>query len=220
MEIEGVCLCSQVFLKTWSSWLVVPVQKELSLRDVAESAVECLIRALTVLPACEFVLTTQVGVESTETLSSEHCQAALDLVSAMEKLPLFSLAKEYADTIPCRVDSNQLKCSFLWSPALGSGAQCVLSDLTPAHFVTMLLLSWPKVGRGYGTCGAACAGCGGGDGKSRQTNGTALQKYIDEQLVNSTEILRFEVDQLHQQLTSLMTYCNQCCDRKKRTLVE
>ena len=220
MEIARVCLCSQVFLKTWSSWLVVPVEKESSLRDLAESAVECLIRALTVLPACEFVLTTQIGVESTETLSSEHYKAALEMVSAMEKLPLFSLAKEYADTIRCRVDSNQLKCSFLPSAALCSGAQCGFSELTPAHYVTMLLLSWPKVGRGYGTCGAACAGCGGGDGQSRQTNGTALQKYVNEQLVNSAEILRLEVDQLRQQLTSLMTYCNQCCDRKKRTLVE
>ena len=208
-----------MFLKTWCSWLLVPIEEELSLRAVAVSAVECLIRALTLLPACEFVLTPQIDVESTETLSSEHCQAALEMVSAMEKLPLFSLAKEYADTIYC-VDSSQSECPVPGGSALCSGAQCGLSELTPAHYVTMLLLSWPLVGRGYGTCGAACAGCGGGDGQSRQTNGTALQKYVDEQLVNSAEILRFEVDQLRQQLTSLMTYCNQCCDRKKRTLVE
>ena len=214
IRIYNVCYCWQVFLETWSCWLKASSENESPGREIAVRAVECMTRAMTGLPDGEFFLTTQIGVNSIETLSSEHCCAALGMVSAIEKLPLFSLAKKYEHTIPDKVCSCQSKCQVVNGAGMSSDAQCGLSELTPVHFVTVLLLSWPKVGRGYGACTADCeSGCGHRDGESRQSNGKMLQKYVQEQLVNSAEILRHEIDQLQQQLTSLMTYCRQCCDR-------
>ena len=192
---------SQVFLDTWSAWLSSP--REEHSPDIVASALDCLTQALAAQP--EPVLATQINVKSTVT-SSEHCCVAMEIMSAIEKLPLFDLVKGSVDTITC-VFSGASDSTV--DAGLCADAQCRLGSLTHAHFVAMLLLSWPKTG-----CGASCEWrSGGGDGVLGGDNGRALQKYVDQLLSSSAEILRYEVDQLRQQLALLTTYRRQCCCR-------
>ena len=198
-----------MFLDTWSAWLSSPRDKDSP--DIVASALRCLTRALAALP--EPVLTTQINVKSTVTTSSEHCCVAMEIMSAIEKLSLFDLVKDGLDTIDCVFSENTVASG---DAGLCADAQCRLGGLTHAHFVTMLLLAWPKTG-----CGASCEWrSGGGDGVLGGENGRALQGYVDEQLASSAEILRYEVDQLRQQLALLMTYRRQCVCRNAHKPVE
>ena len=199
-----------MFLDTWSAWLSSSRDKDSP--DIVASALRCLTQALAALP--EPVLTTQINVKSTATTSSEHCCVAMEIMSAIEKLPLFDLVKDNVDGNTCVFSGASENTGG--DSGLCADAQCRLGGLTHAHFVTMLLLSWPKMG-----CGASCEWrSGGGDGVLGGENGRALQGYVDEQLVSSAEILRYEVDQLRQQLALLMTYRRQCVCRNAHKPVE
>jgi len=124
--------------------------------------------------------------EPNDDISKEHQHAVVDIVQAIESIPVFSSIKEVIGDA-----DDALKVS-------GCSVVNGLSSCrtTRAHYLTMVMLFWPY---------PELAGC----------RGARLQKLVNHQLASCAavgcELLRNEVHQLHQQFQSVLGYVNRCC---------
>lgn len=129
--------------------------------------------------------------EANDDISKEHQCAVVDIVQALESLPLFSLVKEAIDEAD----------GVATVGACSNSTQSVTNGLPSCrtmrvHYLTMLILFWPY---------SEVAGC----------RGSRLQKLVYDQLENceavGCQLLRNEVRQLRQQFQSVLGYVNKCC---------
>lgn len=126
--------------------------------------------------------------EANHDISKEHQCAVVDIVQALESVPLFSHVKEAIDSVA--------------TVGAGSNSTQGVTNGLPScrtmrvHYLTMLILFWPY---------SEVAGC----------RGTRLRKLVCDQLENceavGCELLRNEVRQLRQQFQSFLGYVNKYC---------
>ena len=181
-------------------------------------AIQKLLHALNHINVGDTLLTTQLDIHCPERISKEHSCVVKTLVKDVEAIPLYSKVKALlmknkkllgiADRAGEDVLSMTLCLTTAWklssqirdtniTRTTKNGCPSKV-ELTSAHFMTMLLLSWPA-----SICG--------------ETNGHQLRRIVTAQLVQMHQELQNEVSQMHQQLDSLMGFiesCNLChCDK-------
>ena len=124
--------------------------------------------------------------ESNDDISKEHQRAVVDIVQAIESIPVFSTVKEtLGETGSAVVKTSDGSVTNGWP-------SCCTQR---AHYLAMLMLFWPYP-------------------EVAESRGTRLQKIVDQQLESSamvgSQLLRNEVHQLRQQFQSVLGYVDRC----------
>jgi len=124
--------------------------------------------------------------EPNDDISKEHQRAAVDIVQAIESIPVFRTVQQVVGAV------------------IGGGVSggCPMANGWPsccterAHYLTMLILFWPYP-------------------ELVESRGARLQKLVDEQMEGCAavgcQLLCNEVHQLRQQFQSVLGYVNRCC---------
>jgi len=126
--------------------------------------------------------------EPNDDISKEHQRAVVDIVQAIESIPVFSTVKEaLGETDGVVVKTGTSSVTNGWP-------SCCMQRR--AHYLAMLMLFWPYP-------------------EVAESHGTRLRKIVDQQLESSTavgsQLLRNEVHQLRQQFQSVLGYVDRCC---------
>ena len=129
--------------------------------------------------------------EANDDISKEHQSAVVDIIQALESLPLFSLIREAV------IESDSAVKVSDSSEQIVSNCRLLKCTTARAHYITMLVLFWPY---------PEVSGC----------LGTWLLKLVDHQLNTCStvghQLLQNEVNQLRQQFRSVLGYVNTCCN--------
>ncbi len=193
----------QRFVDKWDAWLKEPKEGTSEPCDIACSQIQLpalrkFLEALSDLQPNESLLTTQVDVKCPEDLSSEYSCALVELIASLESLEMFKIVSEYLSNNDDARKVSELvgksafdaDCCQSWQKSHPCEA-FTRPELTTAHFVTALLMTWPS---------RQCS----------STNGNELRKAAMAQLSRSSQVFQNEMALLHQQLDSMFAYMNKC----------
>jgi len=152
--------------------------------------IQCCLLVIVWILILEFLVCKLLQCEATDDISKEHQRAVVNIVQALESLPLFSLVKEAvgeADSVVKPNACTEQGVNNCWP------SYCTAR----AHYLAMLMLFWPYPEE---------SGC----------RGIRLQKLVDQQLQNcgavEHQLLQNEVNQLRQQFQSVLGYVSKCCN--------
>ena len=189
------------FLHSWEKLLTTDIScSDLIGTDIAELTALQLVRSLSLIDQEAHLITTQLNSAFAEEISyHRYARNVQQMLKSLESLPIYDII--YTRTVLAERSTldragspNQNLMSTIESNEKPKEALANFGMLTPTHFLTMFLLSWP-----YHRC-------------TESTFGTALHKYTSSQLARpDCELLQNESSRLKQQLASIISYAKGCC---------
>ena len=201
------------FMQTWEAWLTQHAS-HVEESGVLQAAIGVLVETLGMLQEGEAVLSTQMDICCPETISSEHQCVVRELLTSLESMPTFRAVSAYllqnqekseqasiaqktlVGKAVCRVSlasvGRQLseQAGDIDQGSLNTGCEI---EVTLAHFITVILLSWPAL-----KCGHVVR--------------NSLWKVVQAQLCCTKPVLQDEMTQLTRQLRMLMQHQERCMD--------
>ncbi|XP_064595456.1 uncharacterized protein LOC135462046 isoform X2 [Liolophura sinensis] len=190
---QGLSSELTTFMNFWLQWLSEPADADKDQESIVQQAVLEVLKWASFLSETASILTSQLDVKCPELVSEGHLCAVKDMMESLEKLDIFPLLSlTLCDFVATKSkEVVQKVCRAAGIPNCMSGnVQCceLMKLLTPAHFFSILLLSWPyKV-----------------VSKSEMSNAAKLQDFADKHKEQVSGVLQNEISALMKQLKTIL----------------